>query len=44
MCKKIMGVVDEDVRLAVQKKLRLVGDIIGWVPTFVQGLVGAITG
>ena len=40
MCLKI----DEDVRLAIQGKLRLLGDFCGWVPTFIQGLVGAVTG
>ena len=35
---------DEDVKLAVQKKLRLVSDIVGWVPTYIEGLVGAVQG
>ncbi len=35
---------DEDVKIAVQKKLRLVSDILGWVPTYVEGLVGAVQG
>lgn len=48
MCKKIgeavLKSVDEDVRIKVQGKLRLLGDFVGWVPTFMQGLIGAITG
>lgn len=35
---------DEDLKLAVQKKLRLVSDIVGWVPTYIEGLVGAVQG
>ena len=35
---------DEDFKLAVQKKLRLVSDIVGWVPTYIEGLVGAVQG
>ena len=45
MCIKL-GVlnIDEDVRLAIESKLNLVKDILGWVPTYNQGLVGALTG
>ena len=31
-------------KLSVQKKLRLVSDIVGWVPTYIEGLVGAVQG
>ena len=45
MCIKL-GVlnIDEDVRLAIESKLNLVKDILGWVPTYIQSLVGALTG
>ncbi len=44
MCKKLMSYIDEDVRLGLKKKLRLVSDMMEWVPNFIDGLVGAITG
>lgn len=44
MCKKLMSYVDEDVRLKLKKTLRLVSDMMEWVPNFIDGLVGAITG
>jgi len=43
MCLKAI-VKDEDKYLALKKTLRLLSDMIGWVPTFMQGLVGAVTG
>ncbi len=42
MCKKILNNIDEDTRLGLKKSIRLVSDILGWVPTFIQGLVGAV--
>ena len=48
MCKKlgdaIVKSLDEDLRLAIKSKLRLVSDMLEWVPNFIDGLVGAITG
>ena len=35
---------DEDFKLAVRKKTRLLSDIVGWVPTYIEGLVGAAQG
>ena len=43
MCKAILKNMDEDKRLAGKKTLRLITDMIGWVPTFMQGVVGAIS-
>lgn len=42
MCKAILANIDEDKRIAGKKALRLVTDMLGWVPTFIQGLVGAV--
>lgn len=36
--------IDEDVRLAIEDKLHLVMDLLGWVPTYIEGLIGAIQG
>lgn len=36
--------IDEDVRLAIEDKLNLVKDILGWIPTYIEGLIGAISG
>lgn len=35
---------DEDSMLFIKSKVRLVSDILGWVPTYIEGLVGAIQG
>ena len=43
MCKAILKNIDEDKRLAGKKTLRLITDMLGWVPTFMQGVVGAIS-
>lgn len=43
MCKAILKNIDEDKRLAGKKTLRLITDMLGWVPTFIQGVVGAIS-
>lgn len=43
MCKAILKNIDEDKRLAGKKTLNLISDILGWVPTFIQGVVGAIS-
>lgn len=43
MCKAILKNIDEDKYLAGKKTLRLITDMIGWVPTFIQGVVGAIS-
>ena len=44
MCKKLLSYIDEDVRIDLKKKLRMLSDVCEWVPSFIQGLVGAITG
>ena len=44
MCKKLISVIDEDVRLGLKKKFRLISDMCEWVPNFIDGLIGAITG
>jgi len=44
MCKKLIKAMDEDKRFALKKTLRLLSDMCEWVPNFIDGLVGAITG